>query len=190
MSIDFSGGIIMSDFLRNLRSSHKKDSSNKRKSLDGHYYPPQERRKTRDRRLTSSENMDLLAKKLNSSLPGITKDINSIATQLRKFNEMNDLLAQSMIKQHEAVTTFFENLNSVFTETIEMSNGTGPIPKATTSYASGTHYTKDEVLSIIRNMRTQGSTFATIALYLKEKGIPTFSGRGDWHAQTIHRLCK
>jgi len=24
---------------------------------------------------------------------------------------------------------------------------------------------------------------------LIELGQPTFSGRGEWHAQTIHRLC-
>nr|NJM03756.1 cbb3-type cytochrome c oxidase subunit II [Desulfobacula sp.] len=54
----------------------------------------------------------------------------------------------------------------------------------------GTHYTKDEILSLIRTMRKKKATFAAIADYLKEKGIPTFSGRGEWHAQTIHRLCK
>ena len=38
----------MSDFLKNLRNSHKKDSSDPKKNLDGHYYPPNERRKAKD----------------------------------------------------------------------------------------------------------------------------------------------
>ncbi len=182
----------MSDFLRNLRSSQKKENAGKRRGYDGQFHQSQDRRKGRDKRpAAGSANMDTLAKKLNSTIPGVVNDISSIANQMRKFNKMNDLLAQAMIKQHEAVTAFFDNLNKVFDETMEMAKtAPGQIPRATTSYASGTHYTKDEVLSIIRNMRTQGSTFATIASYLKEKGIPTFSGRGEWHAQTIHRLCK
>lgn len=60
----------------------------------------------------------------------------------------------------------------------------------TTSYASGTSYIKDEVLNIIFTMRDQGATFRVIAAYLNEQGIPTFSGNGEWHAQSIHRLSK
>ncbi|MCP4020901.1 MAG: hypothetical protein GY729_03585 [Desulfobacteraceae bacterium] len=180
----------MSDFLRNLRSSHQKESSNKRKNLDGHYYSHQDRRKIKDRRPYNSNHMEGLVKNLTSSLPGIVDNINSIAIQMKELNEMNEILAQAMIGQHEAITTFFNNLNKVFDDTAKMAKDNGGVPKATTSYARGTHYTKDEILTIIKNMRTQGSTFSIIASYLKEKGIPTFSGRGEWHAQTIHRLCR
>jgi hypothetical protein len=43
---------------------------------------------------------------------------------------------------------------------------------------------------MIQAMRARRSTYDEIAKELMEKGIPTFSGRGKWHAQTIHRLCK
>jgi hypothetical protein len=39
-------------------------------------------------------------------------------------------------------------------------------------------------------LRKKGATFAQIADYLTQKGMPTFSGKGHWHAQTIHRLCR
>ncbi len=48
---------------------------------------------------------------------------------------------------------------------------------------------REEIMAIIHSMRKKGSTFDQVAQHLVELGQPTFSGRGDWHAQTIHRLC-
>ncbi|MBU8911884.1 MAG: hypothetical protein KOO65_11500, partial [Desulfobacterales bacterium] len=45
------------------------------------------------------------------------------------------------------------------------------------------------VMDIIQSMRAEGATFDQVASRLIELGQPTFSGRGEWHAQTIHRLC-
>ncbi len=98
-------------------------------------------------------------------------------------------LIVAKIRKHNAIATFFENLNTLFSKN-PMPRTPGKRTKATASYASGTHYTKDDILTIIRDMRNEGTTFAIIADYLRDKGIPTFSGRGEWHAQTIHRLCK
>jgi hypothetical protein len=47
-----------------------------------------------------------------------------------------------------------------------------------------------EVLKIISKMREKNETYEDIVDYLEKEGIPTFSGRGTWHAQTIHRLCR
>lgn len=49
---------------------------------------------------------------------------------------------------------------------------------------------KEEVMGIIFTMRDNGSTYDQIASHLKDAGYDTFSGRGQWHAQTIHRLCQ
>lgn len=48
---------------------------------------------------------------------------------------------------------------------------------------------RDEVMDIIESMRDQGATYDQVAQHLVDLGQPTFSGRGEWHAQTIHRLC-
>lgn len=48
---------------------------------------------------------------------------------------------------------------------------------------------REAVMDIIRSMRAEGDTFDQVATRLVELGQPTFSGRGEWHAQTIHRLC-
>ncbi len=48
---------------------------------------------------------------------------------------------------------------------------------------------REKIMTIIHTMRAEGSTFDQVASHLVELGQPTFSGRGEWHAQTIHRLC-
>ena len=47
---------------------------------------------------------------------------------------------------------------------------------------------REDAMKTITRMREQGSTFSQIAQYLIEIDQPTFSGKGTWHAQTIHRL--
>ncbi|MCK5163270.1 MAG: hypothetical protein KAQ72_06120 [Desulfobacula sp.] len=179
----------MSDFLRNLRSSHNKNTSSPRRNLDGHYYPHNDRRKTQDRRSNYSENLESLWVCLQDLLPQIVDNSSTLTLYLQKKLAENDLLIEAKIRQHNAISHFFDNLNKIFSEDFFVPSSDNR-SKATASYTSGTHYTKDDILTIIRTMRKKGATFAIIADYLKEKGIPTFSGRGDWHAQTIHRLCK
>jgi hypothetical protein len=48
---------------------------------------------------------------------------------------------------------------------------------------------RDAIMDIIESMRKNGATFDQVAKRLVDLGQPTFSGRGEWHAQTIHRLC-
>jgi len=48
---------------------------------------------------------------------------------------------------------------------------------------------REEVMHIIETMRKKGATFDQVAKHLVSIKQPTFSGRGEWHAQTVHRLC-
>jgi methyl-accepting chemotaxis protein len=183
----------MSDFLKNLRSSQTKQPKT-RKEVGDHYYPHSERRQVKDRRkenIPSSPEINELAENLNQLLPVLNENMASIAVSMERIAEANEYLTESKVEQNNMVTELLRNLNDLVTSAdFAPSEKTGPIKYAATSYENGTRYTKEEVLSIIQEMRKEGETFASIASYLKEKGIPTFSGRGDWHAQTIHRLCK
>ncbi|MCF6246205.1 MAG: hypothetical protein L3J69_02470 [Desulfobacula sp.] len=179
----------MSDFLRNLRSSHKKEQSIPRRNQGGNYYPQKERRHMSDRRSNHSEGLEILWSCLNDILPELTDNTTQLIQHIQTRKAKDPNLLEAKIRQHNAIADFFDNLNKLFSE-VPIPHTSGRKTKATTSYASGTHYTKDDILTIIRDMRSSGTTFAIIAEYLRDKGIPTFSGRGDWHAQTIHRLCK
>ena len=177
----------MSDFLKSFRTSQEKASSDPKKNRDDHYYPQIDRRKNPSRR--SSDSLESLLISLRDQLPQLVSGASSVTRHLEKMIAQNELLVEANIRQNNAISYFFDNLNRIFSEDF-FAPSSDKKPTATASYASGTHYTKDDILTIIGTMRKKGATFAIIADYLKEKGIPTFSGRGEWHAQTIHRLCK
>ncbi|NOX34456.1 MAG: hypothetical protein GXP56_12105 [Deltaproteobacteria bacterium] len=64
------------------------------------------------------------------------------------------------------------------------------VKKATaTASTANKLLSREAVMDIIHTMRADGATFDQVASRLIELGQPTFSGRGEWHAQTIHRLC-
>ena len=190
--------MVMNDFLRNLRSSHKKETPPPRKSMDSHYYPQPDRRTAMDRRTVppqvpqppqhSGKTGDNINQSMGEILPMVLDNTTALMEQVEKMATINEMMMESRIRKNNAVADFFEGLSNMLQNTDP--DMMPPPPKTTTSYASGTHYTKDDILSIIQNMRDQGTTFSIIADSLREKGIPTFSGRGEWHAQTIHRLCK
>jgi hypothetical protein len=48
---------------------------------------------------------------------------------------------------------------------------------------------RKRVMEVVTSMRAENATFHEIARRLEEEGLRTFSGRGKWHAQTVHRLC-
>jgi len=64
-----------------------------------------------------------------------------------------------------------------------------PAPAATSSGEAAALMPREEIMDIINAMREQGATYDQVAKHLIDLGQPTFSGRGEWHAQTIHRLC-
>jgi len=64
-----------------------------------------------------------------------------------------------------------------------------PVAKAPVKAGDTRLMGRDEIMDIIDSMRAEGATYDQVAKHLIDLGQPTFSGRGEWHAQTIHRLC-
>lgn len=48
---------------------------------------------------------------------------------------------------------------------------------------------KKKTIDLVIRLRGEGMTYEEIAAHLEENKVTTLSGRGHWHAQTIHRLC-
>ena len=182
----------MNDFLKNMRNSGKKKMSPVRKNMDNSYVTPGEQRIPKDRRPSAFNRASAIPEKetikqeIRDMIPIIAENTTQLVKEMDRIAAVSEMIMESQIRQQNAMADFFESLKEF------MAHRQSPVDMqtATSSYASGTHYTKDDIISTINRMRDQGATFATIAEYLSDKGIPTFSGRGHWHAQTIHRLCK
>ncbi len=162
--------------------------------MDTNYFSQSDRRLTKERRPSAFTRSNshppvkdtTLSQEIGELMPVIAENTSRLVKEISRLATVSEMVMESQIRQQTALADFFESLSEFLANSPQIDG----IPMATTSYACGTHYTKDDIISTINMMRDQGATFATIAEYLRDKGIPTFSGRGQWHAQTIHRLCK
>ncbi len=202
----------MNDFLKKIRSVQKptrqRQSGITRKTYDSRNSPLNERRKIMDRRTAAMEQMEkkseMFSEFLRESIPIIRDNFSRITSAIEKIADIKETISKEKIREHRAIGNFFENLNIILEEQVIPSMNIKTImdqkPEDTKkqnrnygefkSFGLDGNHTKEDVLNIIRTMRQNGATFAAIADYLKDNGIPTFSGRGKWHAQTIHRLYK
>ena len=202
----------MNDFFKKIRPGQKPPRSRQsgitRKTYDARNSPLNERRKIMDRRTAAMEQMEkkseMFSEFLRESLPIIRENFSRITSAIEKIADIKETISKEKIREHRETGNFFENLNIILDKQIfpSMNIKTAMEQKPETTKKQNKNYgefksfgldgnhTKEDVLDIIRTMRQKGATFAAIADHLKDKGIPTFSGRGQWHAQTIHRLYK
>jgi hypothetical protein len=197
----FSGG-FMNEFLKNLRNPQRSQkprySATTRKGVEGNFYPSVDRGRNKEQResqLTGFDDLPPGNDVLSQALPAIKAHLTTISSAVERMCETGEKLAETQTELHQAITCFFNNMNDILTEKIvpqavspNFEQGNAETPMADTM--EGARFTKTEVIQIIREMREKRCTFGEIAAELKARAIPTFSGRGEWHAQTIHRLCR
>ncbi|GAB6095555.1 hypothetical protein JCM14469_18070 [Desulfatiferula olefinivorans] len=194
----------MSEFLKNFRSTHSRYAGNKRNPYDGHYYPSQERRTGNDRRNESGSSSGKpsasLFAKLEEFLPRLLTLLETITENQQQLIEMKDRESRNA----DMMASAFKDIGAVLDAL--RSRGPGPVIRETRSDSSETNPPmsikeldqtemkssadeKREVIRIMKKLRKKGGTYKEIAHFLNENKIPTFSNKGYWHAQTIHRLC-
>jgi len=204
----FSGG-FMNEFLKNLRNPQRSQkpryTNSTRKTSEGNVYPSADRKRNKERnvsQLTGFEDLLPANDIFSQALLSLKVHLTAITTAVERMCETNEKLAETQVELHQAMTRFFNNINEIFTEKVAP-QAVSPIgkpisptgePESTETSMSesmeGSRFTKTEVIHMIREMREKRYTFGEIAAELKARTIPTFSGRGEWHAQTIHRLCR
>ena len=192
----------MNEFLKNLRNPQRSQkpryTATTRKKAEGNFYPSVDRRKNKERRESQISGFDDLSpgsEILNQVLPSIKVHLTALTTAVERMCETGEKLAETQAELHQAMTCFLNNVNNILTGKI-VPQAVSPTAKQKstenpmTGSMEGARFTKTEVIHMIREMREKRCTFGEIAAELKARAIPTFSGRGEWHAQTIHRLCR
>lgn len=190
----------MNEFLQNLRSSQKSYSNGNRKNYDGHYYPNRDRRGDFNRRTDTRRQPG----KETSPLSDVLVDLMPLVKELvPKFLETFERIAESKEKMILAEERKTEALEKITTSLAEMaSSKPQPLAQAVTvqdapelplnkeTVHKSAEKNRKNVIEIIKTMRDENCTYDHIAQYLTEQQYPTFSHRGEWHAQTVHRLFK
>jgi len=90
------------------------------------------------------------------------------------------------LKTADAMMKFAESLDNFKVHIPELP--TQPPMRIRKKHKRSANKHHGKVKQIILKMRKANNTFQEIAAHLESEGISTFSGRGRWCAQTVHRL--
>lgn len=197
----------MNDFInKKMRSPGNTDNrrfDRNRRSYGNPQYKGNDRSTNRDRKKGHQKTQDF--DRLKVVLQEIFPDMHAFVSET---NDFHNRMAQACERQAEAEERQAQALEKIAAHLDRLrvegsAASTDNTDDATTSSSPSALSQSDnnsnavqepsdkiEVVEVIRNLRTQGATFGEIAAHLREQDVPTFSGKGTWHAQTIHRICK
>jgi len=178
----------MNDFLKNLRSGKDKQQGH-RGRYDKHNYRYEsqkqhygnEKRGGADRRAGrhhSSPVEESLVAFLKTITPVLTEFLSNASINQQRILEVEE-------KKVEALKSVMEIIRDK-----GMSGLMGSSDKARkrSKAKKPIDQNRKNILQFIGKMRNKGETFDQIAVLLSQEDFETFSGRGQWHAQTVHRL--
>ncbi|MBW1899226.1 MAG: hypothetical protein JRI61_09220, partial [Deltaproteobacteria bacterium] len=128
----------------------------------------------------------------SSAIPAET--ILAIRDFLKDISEKQERLAMAEERKAGALESIAEFLKSVkevpFLINSETQTGETKIQGRKRRSKKYADPNRRKVLDIIASMREENATYQEIAKKLELENLKTFSGRGKWHAQTVHRLCQ
>lgn len=197
----------MNDFLKNLRSG--KDRERQRPSSrnqyhgqgqpTSNYYPYQDRRTGAERRYkkTEDDKTSDIKTVLNELMPSIRKLIDKVADNQVRVADAKERIADAEERKANTIQALAGPLKEFLTSSTAigvkqqiMTGGVKDLQGVVEKPKKTPVEERKKVIRIIRTMRKKGTTYDQIADYLEKENIPTFSHKGQWHAQTIHRLCQ
>ena len=185
----------MSDFIKNLQGNKSAQQMKKPGMYGNQNYRHEknrytgvekrsgyDRRKTRQKRPQTEE---LLARFLTDLSPIIKNFLESVAESQERQIRANELRARAEEEKVNAIENLMAYLKSEGLGALLNQNGESKKKKKAKKPLDAN---RKKVMAIISDLRNKGETFDQIALHLEKENVQTFSGKGQWHAQTIHRL--
>jgi hypothetical protein len=200
----------MDDFLHNLRTGKNKPFDRNRKQFDSNGYKNPDRQGTNDnrrkdafqrppsvdhfpaikillgdisdgqrrladiyeRRATAEERIASALERIASGFSDNNPPLQPAVSELKIEQEsrvVSETDEPALVLQPEITTTLFQTEKTDDSIELELD--------------------RNRVLEIIGDMRKEQMSYEKIARTLEVQGIPTFSGKGAWHSQTVSKLC-
>ena len=203
----------MDDFLHNLRTGKNKPFDRTRKQVDNNGYKNPDRQGPNDNRRKDTFQRTPLV----DHFPAIKILLGDISDGQRRMADIDERRATAEERIASALerisSSLFEKNSAIPAAEPEKKTDTDPriIPETVkpvsvsqpatldvismTGNADGaadaikSGMDRESVLEMIGVLRKEQMSFEKIARTLEAKGIPTFSGKGDWHSQTVSKLC-
>lgn len=200
----------MSEFLQNLRAKqNKRFDGNRRQHPNPQYQDRRNGKDNRKQQQVVATAVETLSSTLTENLPVIKTILEGISENQKMLAQAEDRRARAEERKADILENIFEyakqwlggnpdlsgieaiRINARNSKDLEIS------PKAADSKLEilAGHQPpevqsppREEVLAKIRNLRENGATYDQIAKQLETEAIPTFSRKGNWRGQTVHRL--
>jgi len=98
----------------------------------------------------------------------------------------------ALLEDRFDVNDFYAKLSAMHDTQIQILEVLTPKKLAPISFDTPSFKAEDEAALIkdMKKMRKKGATYKEIAHFLNTHDIPTFSNKGRWYAQSVHRLCE
>ena len=176
----------MNDFLHNLRSGKEKRFERGRRPYinpqfrDNDWRNGNEQKKGAYRKNSTDEQTAAI----KNILEGIAKNQERIAIAEERAADAIERIARALTNSDPLKITSPES----FSRTETSFDGSETTRNFHIEAAKSHDFDRNKTLNIINEMRENGVTYGKIAEHLESREIPTFSGKGKWCAQTVHRL--
>ena len=187
----------MDDFLHNLRTGKNKPFDRNRKQFDNNGYKNPDRQSPNDNRRKDAFQRTPPV----DHFPAIKILLGDITEAQRSLADIYERRATA----EERIASALEKIASSFFEKNPAAPATGPekstapdsriIPETMAGKKDGaadaikSGMDRESVLEVIGDLRKEQFSYEKIARTLEAQGIPTFSGKGAWHSQTVSKLC-
>lgn len=190
----------MDDFLHNLRKNTERQYD-RRKQYNNPQYRGPDRRGPRDQQRRSYQKRNEAQELITATVPEIKELLQKIEDGQRKMIDEAVRSADAQERQAEVLETIaeiFQRLADADMAPPKMSEPLTYEPEAEfiqeaqpeVQVSTPAYMERDDVVEMITQLRDDGMTYKEIAQKLEDENIRTFSGKGAWHAQTVHKVCK
>lgn len=189
----------MDDFLHNLRKNTERNYEKRNKpQYNNPQYRGPERRGARDQQRRPFQKKSEFEDIMTELAPGIKSLLTGIEEGQKKMIEVAERTANAQERQieiFEAIAVLLQNLIEGSVTDVSVPGPLNTEPERRSEVYEGAQpvspamIDRDEVVESILRLREDGMTYKEIAQRLEDEHIPTFSGKGAWHAQTVHKVC-
>jgi hypothetical protein len=199
----------MSEFLQNLRAKQNKRYDGNRRQYPNPQYQDRRNEKENRKYQGGATAAETLSAALVENLPVIKAILEGISENQKRLADAEDRRARAEERKATVLESILDYAKQYFdagmnisgidtiTKTAEKSQEKDvisketimePPPPAESESTDPLTPGREEVLAMISDMREKGSTYDQIAKQLETAGIATFSRKGQWRGQTVHRL--
>ena len=189
----------MDDFLHNLRKNTDRNYDKRRQNPQ--YRGPERRGPREQQQHRPFQKRNESQEMVTEMVPEVKALLTKIEESQKKMIEVTERNTAAQERQADVLETIAVILQRLVAAAPDTASIAAPVAfspeverdhdvRVEEKIASPSLVDRDEVIDLIVGLREDGKTYKEIAQRLEDENIPTFSGKGAWHAQTVHKVCR